>query len=61
MRQGIRNFHASWVIGIVLFVIGIVGLIFSEKHDQKERAEKMAQEEAEERAALERAKEDGSC
>ena len=47
---------ALWVIGIVLLVIGIVGLIFSEKHDQKERAEKMAQEKAEERAALEQAK-----
>ena len=47
---------ALWVIGIVLFVIGIVGLIFSEKHDQKERAEKMAQEKAEERAALQQAK-----
>lgn len=47
---------ALWVIGIVLLVIGIVGLSFSDKKDQKERAEKMAQEKAEERAALERAK-----
>lgn len=30
---------ALWVIGIVLFVIGIVGLIFSEKHDQRERSD----------------------
>lgn len=47
---------ALWVVGIVLLAVGIVGLIFSEKHDQKERAEQSAQEKAEERAALEQAK-----
>ena len=47
---------ALWAIGSVLMLIGIVGLVFSEKYVQKDCAEQMAQDEAEQRDVLNRAK-----